>query len=43
MKYADDIVSIMNDRGSIKVPEDCVTNDEFDIWMHRRKENQNER
>ena len=35
MKYAEDIVSIMNDRGSIKVPEDCTTGEEFDKWMHR--------
>lgn len=35
MKYADDIVNIMNDRGSINVPEDCTTGEEFDKWMHR--------
>lgn len=35
MKYADDIVNIMNDRGSINVPEDCTTSEEFDKWMHR--------
>lgn len=35
MKYADDIVSIMNDRGNIKIPKDCTTSEEFDKWMHR--------
>ena len=37
MKYADDIVSIMNDRGSIKVPQDCTTGEEFDKWMQKQE------
>ena len=35
MKYADEIVKEMDDRGSIKVPEDCFTSEEDD-YIRRR-------
>ncbi len=34
MKYAEDIVKEINERGPVKVPEGYVTGEDFDIWMH---------
>ena len=40
MKYSQDIIKEMSERGQIEVPKDCVGNDGFDEWIHKeRKEN----
>jgi hypothetical protein len=40
MKYAEDIVKEINERGPIKIPEGYVTGEDFDIWMHSYPSNQ---
>ena len=36
MKYADDIVRQMEERGEVKIPEDCFADESFEKHLHRQ-------
>lgn len=33
IKYAEDIVKEIDERGTIKIQDDCVTGEEFEKWL----------
>lgn len=37
IKYADDIIKEIEERGQIQVPEGCVTGEEFEKWLRENK------
>ncbi|MCR5102563.1 MAG: hypothetical protein K6B41_14545 [Butyrivibrio sp.] len=34
MKYSDEIVKQMDDRGPVEIPDGCFASEEFDEWMY---------
>ena len=34
IKFAEDIVKEMEERGDITVPQDCVTGEDFEEWLY---------
>lgn len=42
IKYADDIIKEIEERGQIQIPEGCVTGEEFEEWLRRDKNNTEE-
>lgn len=34
IKYADEIIKDIKERGEIKVPDDCVTGEEYENWLY---------
>lgn len=34
IKYAEDIVKEIDERGTIKIPDNCVTGEEFEKWLY---------
>ena len=35
MKYAEDILKQINERGEVQVPEDCLADESFEEYLHR--------
>lgn len=40
IKFADDIIKEINNRGKISVRNNCVTGEEFEKWLRRKNTNE---
>ena len=42
IKYADDIIKEINNRGTIQIPENSATGEEFEKWLYEDNINEKE-